>query len=49
MNTTILHGKPSTKVVDKIQLNASLSLNTNTCIKRMVRLYRQKVQIFQCS
>ena len=41
-----LHRK---KVVDKMQLNAPLSLNTNTCIKRMVRLYRQKVQIFQCS
>ena len=40
---------PPKEVVDKMHLNASLSLNTNTCIKRMVRLYRQKVQIFQCS
>ena len=29
-----------------MQWNPALSLNTNTRIKRMVRLYRQKVQIY---
>ena len=32
------------KIVDEMQRNPALSLNTHTCIKRMVRLYRQEVQ-----
>ena len=42
-------GPPAKKVVDEMRWNPAVSLNTNTRIKRMVRLYRQKVQIFQCS
>ena len=36
------------KGVDDMRWNPAVSLNTNTRIKRMIRLYRQKVQIFQC-
>ena len=39
-------GPPAKKVVDEMQWNPAISLDTNTRIKRMVRLYRQKVQIF---
>ena len=39
-------GPPAKKVVDEMRWNPAVSLNTNTRIKRMVRLYRQKVQIF---
>ena len=42
-------GPPAKKVVDEMQWTPAISLNTNTRIKRIVRLYRQKVQIFQCS
>ena len=39
-------GPPAKKVVDEMQWIPAISLNTNTRITRMVRLYRQKVQIF---
>ena len=42
-------GPLAKKVVDEMQWTPAISLNTNTRIKRIVRLYRQKVQIFQCS
>ena len=37
---------PAKIVVDEMQWNPTLSLNTNIRIKRMVRLYRQKLQMF---
>ena len=42
-------GPLAKEVVDEMQWTPAISLNTNTGIKRIVRLYRQKVQIFQCS
>ena len=39
-------GPPAKKVVDEMRWNPAVSLNTNTRIKRMVRLYRQKFRYF---
>ena len=39
-------GPPAKKVVDDMRWKPAVSLNTNTRIKRMVRLYRQKFRYF---